>query len=118
MLPRPGSASTEEIIDALAPPPEYVAPKPTRTLVGELSEADRLLRLPPEHAARRLSAPTGIACHGGAIFVVIAASGYEAAPPCHTTGAATARVLRLRECDGALLAASPLLVKVARPRGI
>ena len=108
MLTRPGSASTEEIIDALAPPPEYVAPSPK----SALSEADRLLQLPPEHAARRLSAPTGIACHGGAIFVVVAASGFEAAPH------ATARVLRLRECDGALLAASPLLVKVARPRGI
>ena len=49
----------EEIIDALAPPPERtpppedVAPKPTRALVGELSEAERLLRLPAEHAARR-----------------------------------------------------------------
>ena len=117
MLTRPGSASTEEIIDALAPPPEYVAPSP-KSALSALSEADRLLRLPPEHAARRLSAPTGIACHGGAIFVVIAALGFEAAPPCRTTGAATARVLRLRECDGALLAASPLLVKVARPRGI
>ena len=111
MLPRPGSASTEEIIDALAPPPEYVAPNP-KSALSALSEADRLLQLPPEHAARRLSAPTGIACHGGAIFVVVAASGFEAAPH------ATARVLRLRECDGALLAASPLLAKVARPRAI
>ena len=108
----------EEIIDALAPPPEYVAPKPTRTLVGELSEADRLLRLPPEHAARRLSAPAGIACHGGAIFVVVAASARASARAWGTAwGAASgfeseareriaaARVLRLRECDGALLAA-------------
>ena len=112
----------EEIIDALAPPPEYVAPKPTRTLVGELSEADRLLRLPPEHAARRLSAPAGIACHGGAIFVVVAASGIAIASGFDGSEerkrVAAARVLRLRECDGALLAASPLLAKVARPRAI
>ena len=66
MLPRPGSARTEEIIDALAPPPEYVAPKLTGTpaqrahALSELSEADKLLRLPPEHAARRLSVPAGI----------------------------------------------------------
>ena len=114
MLPRPGSASTEEIIDAFAPPPEYtyVAPKPKSTL-NALSEADRLLSLPPEHAGRRLSAPMGIACHGGAIFVVITAlDPFKSAPH------AAARVLQLRECDGALLAASPLLVKVARPRGI
>ena len=65
MLPRPGSARTEEIIDALTPPPEYVAPirKPyPRGMLPqqaqqlpdqqeELSEADRLFRLPPEHAA-------------------------------------------------------------------
>ena len=111
MLPRPGSAHTEEIIDELAPPPEYVAPKST---LSALSEADWLLRLPPKHAARRLSAPAGVACHDGAIFVVIAASGFESAPH------AASRVLRLRECDGALLAASPLKKKkkkVALPRG-
>ena len=97
----------------LAPPPEYyVAPDPKSTL-SALSEADRLLSLPPKHDARRLSAPMGIACHGGAIFVVI-----KALDPFKSAPHATARVLQLRECDGALLAASPLLVKVARPRGI
>ena len=133
MLPRPGSARTEEIIDALTPPPEYVAPirKPyPRGMLPqqaqqlpdqqeELSEADRLFRLPPEHTARRLSGPAGIACHDGCIFVVVSASPYEwtyvsdiaRRPP------ASARVLRLREHDGALLTASPLL-KVARPKGL
>ena len=133
VLPRPGSARTEEIIDALTPPPEYVAPirKPyPRGMLPqqaqqlpdqqeELSEADRLFRLPPEHTARRLSGPAGIACHDGCIFVVVSASPYEwtyvsdiaRRPP------ASARVLRLREHDGALLTASPLL-KVARPKGL
>jgi len=110
VLPRPGSARTEEVIDALAPPPEYVAPNPK----SEMSEADKLLRLPPEHAARRLSAPAGIACHGGAIFVVVAASDFDSG---ERKRVAAARVLRLRECDGALLAASPL-VRFARPKGI
>ena len=121
VLPRPGSARTEEIIDALTPPPEYVAPirKPyPRGMLPqqaqqlpdqqeELSEADRLFRLPPEHTARRLSGPAGIACHDGCIFVVVSASPYEwtyvsdiaRRPP------ASARVLRLREHDGALLTA-------------
>ena len=37
----------------------------------DLNEADHLLLLPPGDPARRLSAPAGIACHNGAIFVVV-----------------------------------------------